>query len=209
MAENGFLFLCGIVFLLFAFNCLKRVAGYSKMSIENINFEIANHMINHVGRIPATYVNLYISRLPKDKQALLNNTGIKTQIPSDLLIDIQFRKKEVKNDYLKSSLTYLGIGLFLYLLLYFLGVRNLNPDIRYSGAVLYAVIPSTFEGVGITKLIFKKRNKIFTILFSIIVLFIISYLVLLPESRNILEHLRRVILAPVDIIDYYMTRLAQ
>lgn len=172
-----------------------------------IDDRITSHMLSHIEYFPKDLVSEYIKKQYGEKRAneiMLTNYEI--SIPEQLYIDFNLRSKSSLDENLKTSLLFLGIGIVSLILVTVFGVLWLSSETRYFGTVLYYFIPSLFIGTSITRILLKKGNKFLTVIFGLIFLILITYLVLLPQSSNFINHIGRVLLAPVEAVDYYAMR---
>lgn len=171
---------------------------------------IASHIISHIDAFPKEMANAYLENFyGKEKAHQLLNGIDEISVPDKLNIDFELRTKTTYEDNLRTSLLLLGVGFALIIFVSIVGVISLSRETRYFGTVLYYTIPSLFIGGGITRLLLKKGNKILTVFFGLVFLILFTYVVLLPHSSNFIDHVGRVLLAPVEAIDYYAMRVVE
>lgn len=198
-----------IVTYAYAYAIMDEDQSYINDFIETkyYNDEIISHMIGHIKDFPDNIIDQYLINVYGESGMYeIKNNNIDIDIPDDLKIEVKFIEKENKNDYLKSGIVYIIIGIVLFAIAMLI-IIGLNEEKKYFGTILYSLIPSLFAGVGVSKLIFKKKNKILQTLCGLIIFIIVTYVLLLPESSNILIHLKRILLSPVEAMDYYLSRV--
>lgn len=191
----------------YAYAMISNDKSYLQEFLEKKSYDekIASHMISHIDAFPTGMVDEYLNVFyEKVKLKEILSREYELSIPESLKVDFELRSKKTVEGHVKVSLTYLIIGIAFYLILTVFGVIRLNNDTKYFGTILYFIIPSLFIGASINRLIMKKGNSSLSVLYGIIVLILVSYLALLPQSVNFVDHLRRVLLTPIEAVDYFV-----
>jgi hypothetical protein len=170
---------------------------------------ILNHMINHLDRIGEKRIKSYISRFPLDRKGYLeqalSNDIIETNINEELFFDFEFRKPVERNDYLITSIMRIVFGVILYLIVYFIGTVKFPEGTKHFATVLLYIIPTIFIASSLTKIIYRKKNLLLSIILFILVLVLSTYIVVYPYTNGFFDHIGKVGLAPVALVDYIVS----
>jgi len=170
---------------------------------------VINHMINHIDKISKNIVDKYLSRFPIDRrdyyQQALSNDIIETNINEELFFDFEFRDPVERNEYLFTSIISIIFGIFLYLLIYYIGIVNFYENTKHFATVLLYIIPTIFIARSLSKIIYRKKNILLSIILFILVLILSTYIVAYPYTDSFIDHIGKVILAPVSLVDYLVS----
>jgi len=121
---------------------------------------------------------------------------------STLSIPIEFPEEIVRPMYKRNAILVGIIGLVLLMVAYFAGVSCFADEVRYFYTVFISIIPAYLLALALSFVIFKKSQILFILVSGLLILILLTYVMLLPESASFLTHCLRVLKSGYEFIVY-------